>query len=38
MMEGNIPYNIILGRPWIHDMEEVPYTLHKCVKFEHKGK
>lgn len=22
------PYNIILGRPWIHDMGAVPSTLH----------
>ncbi|XP_056854581.1 uncharacterized protein LOC130504029 [Raphanus sativus] len=26
-------YNVILGRPWIHDMGAVPSTLHKLVKF-----
>ena len=26
-------YNMILGRPWIHDMESVPSTLHQMVKF-----
>ena len=26
-------YNMILGRPWIHDMGEVPSTLHQMVKF-----
>ncbi|XP_056855819.1 uncharacterized protein LOC130505235 [Raphanus sativus] len=26
-------YNVILGRPWIHDMRAVPSTLHQLVKF-----
>ncbi|XP_056853510.1 uncharacterized protein LOC130502794 [Raphanus sativus] len=26
-------YNVILGRPWIHDMGAVPSTLHQLVKF-----
>ncbi|XP_013607947.1 PREDICTED: uncharacterized protein LOC106314656 [Brassica oleracea var. oleracea] len=26
-------YNMILGRPWIHDMGAVPSTLHRMVKF-----
>ena len=26
-------YNMILGRPWIHDMGSVPSTLHQMVKF-----
>ncbi|XP_033129374.1 uncharacterized protein LOC117126095 [Brassica rapa] len=26
-------YNMILGRPWIHDMGAVPSTLHQIVKF-----
>ncbi|XP_013751667.2 uncharacterized protein LOC106454030 [Brassica napus] len=26
-------YNMILGRPWIHDMGAVPSTLHEMVKF-----
>jgi len=24
--------NVILGRPWIHDMKVVPSTYHQCVK------
>ncbi|KAF5764494.1 putative retrotransposon gag domain, aspartic peptidase domain superfamily [Helianthus annuus] len=24
--------NVILGRPWIHDMKAVPSTYHQCVK------
>ena len=26
-------YNIILGRPWIHRMREVPSTFHQCIRF-----
>jgi len=25
-------YNVILGRPWIHDMKAVPSTYHQCIK------
>ncbi|XP_023757545.1 uncharacterized protein LOC111906037 [Lactuca sativa] len=25
-------YNVILGRPWIHEMKAVPLTYHRCVK------
>ncbi|XP_056856572.1 uncharacterized protein LOC130505990 [Raphanus sativus] len=28
-----LSYNVILGRPWIHDMGAVPSTLHQLVKF-----
>ena len=27
------PYNIILGRPWIHRMRAVPSTFHQCIRF-----
>lgn len=37
-MEGNILYNIILGRQLIHDMEVDPSTLHRCIKFDNKDK
>ncbi|XP_056850766.1 uncharacterized protein LOC130500083 [Raphanus sativus] len=26
-------YNVMLGRPWVHDMGAVPSTLHQLVKF-----
>ncbi|KAI3693164.1 hypothetical protein L6452_32995 [Arctium lappa] len=26
-------YNVILGRPWIHDMKTVPSTFHQTMKF-----
>jgi len=25
-------YNVIMGRPWIHDMKADPSTYHQCVK------
>ena len=28
-----LSYNILLGRPWIHEMRVVPSTYHQCVKF-----
>ncbi|XP_028093001.1 uncharacterized protein LOC114293164 [Camellia sinensis] len=27
------PYNAILGRPWIHQMEAVPLTYHQLIRF-----
>ncbi|XP_031247982.1 uncharacterized protein LOC116105714 [Pistacia vera] len=27
------PYNVILGRPWIHDMWAVPSTFHQTIRF-----
>ena len=27
------PYNIILGRPWLHAMGAVPSTLHQLLRF-----
>ena len=31
-------YNVILGTPWIHQMQAIPSTYHQCVKFPtHKG-
>ncbi|KAK9075509.1 hypothetical protein SSX86_003833 [Deinandra increscens subsp. villosa] len=32
VMDAPSGYNIILGRPWIHDMIVVPSTYHQCVK------
>ncbi|XP_023758741.1 uncharacterized protein LOC111907173 [Lactuca sativa] len=31
-------YNVILGRPWIHEMKADPSTYHQCVKMStHRG-
>ena len=32
VMDSLSCYNIILGRPWIHDMKAVPSTYHQCIK------
>lgn len=32
-----LAYNILLGRPWIHEMQAVPLTYHQCVKFMFQG-
>ena len=29
---------MLLGRPWIHDMEVIPSTLHGRLKFNYQGK
>nr|XP_009613247.1 uncharacterized protein LOC104106411 [Nicotiana tomentosiformis] len=33
VIDAYMAYNIILGRPWIHDMDVVPSTLHQVIKF-----
>jgi len=38
VIEGDITqYNILLGRPWIKDMQCVPLTYHNCLKYIHNG-
>ena len=38
VVEFRLYYNMILGRPWIHDMEAIPSSLHGRLKFEYQGK
>ncbi|XP_070047122.1 uncharacterized protein [Nicotiana tomentosiformis] len=33
VVDGYMGYNIILGRPWLHDMKVVPSTYHQLLKF-----
>ena len=33
VIEGDMRYNALLGRPWIHNMRAVPSTLHQILKF-----
>lgn len=35
VISGELTYNLLLGRPWIHSMQVVPFTLHKQIKFIH---
>ena len=34
----NLPYNIFLGRLWIHKIKVVTSTLHHSIKFMHNGR
>ncbi|XP_070003261.1 uncharacterized protein [Nicotiana sylvestris] len=33
VVDMEMAYNMILGRPWIHEMDDVPSTLHQVIKF-----
>ncbi|XP_070007596.1 uncharacterized protein [Nicotiana sylvestris] len=33
VIEGDMRYNALLGRPWIHNMRAIPSTLHQMMKF-----
>lgn len=32
-MDLELPYNLLLGQPWIHALKAVPSTFHQCLKF-----
>lgn len=32
-----IAHNLLLGQPWIHDMQVVLSTYHQCIKFPFNG-
>ena len=36
-MDSKLSYNLLLGRPWLHDMDAVPSTIHGRLKFEYQG-
>ncbi|KAL5543502.1 hypothetical protein UlMin_007286 [Ulmus minor] len=33
VLDSPSAYNVILGRPWIHEMRAVPSTFHQVIKF-----
>ncbi|XP_019256517.1 PREDICTED: uncharacterized protein LOC109234933 [Nicotiana attenuata] len=33
VVDGDMGYNIILGRPWFQEMKSVPSTYHQLLKF-----
>lgn len=37
VLDRDLAYNILLGRPWIHEMQVVPSTYHQCLKFPYDG-
>lgn len=38
IFQVKLPYNLLLGRLWIHKIRTVTSTLHQSIKFMHKGK
>ncbi|XP_062076034.1 uncharacterized protein LOC133780178 [Humulus lupulus] len=38
VIDSDISYNVLLGRPWLHEYGVIPSTLHQCVKFCKEGK
>ena len=38
VLDLDFPYNILLGRPWIHTLKAVPSTYHHCLKLPHQGR
>lgn len=37
VVESKLSYNMLLGRPWIYDMDAIPSALHGRLKFEFQG-
>ncbi|XP_070032548.1 uncharacterized protein [Nicotiana tomentosiformis] len=37
VIKGDMRYNALFGRPWIHNMRAVPSTLHQVLKFSASG-
>ncbi|XP_075101744.1 uncharacterized protein LOC142177176 [Nicotiana tabacum] len=33
VVDGDMGYNVVLGRPWIHEMKVVPSTYHQLLMF-----
>ncbi|XP_070007594.1 uncharacterized protein [Nicotiana sylvestris] len=33
MIDAKTSYNVLLGRPWIHENKVVPSTYHQCLKY-----
>lgn len=38
VIDSDTSYNVLLGRPWLHEYEVIPSTLHQCFKFCKEGK
>lgn len=33
VIDSKITYNILLGRPWLHENDVIPSTMHQCFKY-----
>lgn len=38
IFQNDLPYNILLGRPWIYNIRAITSMLHQSIKFMHNGK
>ena len=38
VVDSVVPYHILLGRPWLHKHQLIPFTYHQCVKGRLNGK
>ena len=37
VIEADVSYRALLGRPWIHEYGIIPSTLHQCMKYIQNG-
>lgn len=37
VLDIDLTYNILLGHPWIHEIQVLPSTYHQCIKFPYNG-
>ncbi|KAI5348893.1 hypothetical protein L3X38_001780 [Prunus dulcis] len=37
VIDAKTSYNLLFGRPWVHENGKVPSTLHQCSKFYRGG-
>ncbi|KAH0707716.1 hypothetical protein KY285_010750 [Solanum tuberosum] len=37
VIDAKTSYNLLLGRPWVHENGVVPSTLHQCIKYMKDG-
>ncbi|KAH9319090.1 hypothetical protein KI387_020859, partial [Taxus chinensis] len=37
VLDIDLPYNTLLGHPWIHAIQAIPSTFHQCIKLCHEG-
>lgn len=37
VLDLDLSYNILLGRPWIHEIQAIPSTYHQCLIFPYNG-
>ncbi|XP_060190648.1 uncharacterized protein LOC132619910 [Lycium barbarum] len=37
VIDARTSYNILLGRPWVHENKVIPFTYHQCLKYHEDG-